>query len=61
LRKPRFLLLDEPSAALDEASEKQILQALQDFARNGGGVLAIAHRENFRTIADLIIDFAGAR
>jgi len=61
LRRPNILLLDEPSAALDEQSEKQILIALRGFVDAGGAVLAVAHRESFRKIADEIIEFAGSK
>ena len=57
LRKPKFLLLDEPSAALDDESEEMILTVIKNFVKNGGGVLAVAHRKSFIEIADLQIEF----
>ena len=60
LRKPNFLLLDEPSASLDELTEKQILNAVKGFAKSGGGVLAVAHRESFKAIADNLLEFGDA-
>jgi ATP-binding cassette subfamily C protein CydCD len=60
LRSPKIMLLDEPSAALDEHSERLIFGHIKEFVRNGGAVLAVAHRDIFRKEADLIIDFAGA-
>jgi thiol reductant ABC exporter CydD subunit len=61
LRKPNILLLDEPSAALDELSEQKIIDAVRSFTKDGGAVLAVAHRENFVQIADSIIEFGGAK
>ncbi len=61
LRKPNILLLDEPSAALDAQSELQIIESIRSFADAGAAVLAVAHRETFRNIADEIIDFAGSK
>ena len=61
LRRPNILLLDEPSAALDELSEQKIIEAVRNFAEKGGAVLAVAHRENFAKIADKTIDFVGAK
>lgn len=60
LRKPKILLLDEPSAALDDESEKQIFRAIKNFANNGGAVLLVAHRKSFLEIADQHINFDGA-
>ncbi len=61
LRKPRILLLDEPSAALDSKSEEKIIEVVQNFAQNGGAVLTVAHRINFRAISDHVIEFVDLR
>ena len=61
LRNPNILLLDEPSAALDEESEQKILEAVSRFARDGGAVLVVAHRRNFVEIADSTINFVGVQ
>lgn len=59
LRKPNILLLDEPSAALDDESEKQILRAITNYAKKGGAVLVIAHRSSFLEVADQHVNFDG--
>jgi len=43
LRKPKILLLDEPTSAVDPATEKQIWQSLHEFARNRTTIV-ISHR-----------------
>jgi iron complex transport system ATP-binding protein len=43
---PRYLLLDEPTSSLDPAHQRTALAAARDFARRGGGVLAILHDPN---------------
>lgn len=44
---PRFLLLDEPTAALDLAHQHHVLACVRDFAAQRGiGVLAILHDLN---------------
>ena len=48
----RLLLLDEPTAGLDEAREAQILGALRDL---GAGVLVVSHREAVLAAADRVV------
>lgn len=45
---PRWLLLDEPTAALDLAHQQQSLRLLRDWAHapEGGGVVAVLHDLN---------------
>jgi iron complex transport system ATP-binding protein len=44
--KPRFLLLDEPVSSLDIKHQLIIMNIARDFARAGGGVIAILHDLN---------------
>jgi iron complex transport system ATP-binding protein len=54
--RTRFLLLDEPTAALDLAHQSLVLRHAQAFARDGGGVLAILHDLNLAAaFADRLI------
>ncbi|MGI3165428.1 heme ABC transporter ATP-binding protein [Pseudooceanicola sp. 200-1SW] len=43
---PRWLFLDEPVSALDIAHQLQVMQIAADFARAGGGVIAVMHDLN---------------
>lgn len=43
---PRFLLLDEPVSSLDIKHQLVIMRIARDFARQGGGVVAILHDLN---------------
>lgn len=54
LKNPPVLLLDEPTAALDAASENDVLLALRQAAR-GRTVIVIAHRLSTVLHADRII------
>ncbi|MEO9326796.1 thiol reductant ABC exporter subunit CydD [Gordonia aurantiaca] len=54
-----LLLLDEPTAHLDEDSERAVLSALRDRARAGDTVIVVAHRGIAREFADQIVDFTG--
>jgi ABC-2 type transport system ATP-binding protein len=41
--RPRFVLLDEPSAGLDVESRRELWRAIRDFAAGGGTVLLTTH------------------
>ena len=43
---PRYLLLDEPTAALDLAHQHHVLQKLLEWAQRGTGVLVVLHDLN---------------
>jgi ribose transport system ATP-binding protein len=43
-RKPRILILDEATAALDFGDREAVFATLEDFARAGGLILFISHR-----------------
>lgn len=63
-----FILFDEPTSALDPELEAQILQVLQDLAKQGHSMIVVTHNMDFaRKVADQIvfvedgqIEFAGA-
>ncbi len=43
---PRWLFLDEPVAGLDIAHQLQVMELARDYARRGGGVVAVMHDLN---------------
>ncbi|WP_414689015.1 thiol reductant ABC exporter subunit CydD [Mycobacterium sp.] len=54
------LLLDEPTAHLDAATEARVLSAIADRARAGHTVVLVGHREPVVGIADHVIEVTGA-
>ncbi|MDL9945549.1 thiol reductant ABC exporter subunit CydD [Gordonia sp. ABSL11-1] len=54
-----LMLLDEPTAHLDDVSAARVLDALTARARAGDTVVVIAHQPIARTFADQIIDVGG--
>jgi len=55
-KNPKILLCDEPTGALDYATGKQILQILQDMARERGStVIIVTHNSAIAPIADRVI------
>ncbi len=43
VHRPRMLLLDEPSNALDLAAQRELREALRQVARQGTGILMVTH------------------
>lgn len=58
LRESSILILDEPSASMDEASESLIIQILRKLADQGKMVLAVSHRDHVIKGADKVIGFS---
>ena len=55
LRKPQVLVLDEPTAALDEASERLVTDGLRRHLPEAT-LIVVTHRTKLREIADTILD-----
>jgi iron complex transport system ATP-binding protein len=54
--KPRYLLLDEPTAHLDPGQQSAVLKLARNVAAEGGGVLAVLHDVNVAAaVADEIV------
>lgn len=55
-KKPKLLLCDEPTGALDYKTGKQVLQILQDMSRQEGAtVIIVTHNGALAPIADRVI------
>lgn len=54
LRQPNVLLLDEPTASLDDSSEKHVIQSLEAFTANKT-LLVSTHRMALLSLVDRII------
>ncbi|KAK1751077.1 Leptomycin B resistance protein pmd1 [Echria macrotheca] len=61
IRKPRLLLLDESTSALDAASEAALQEGLERVMAQGTTVLAITHRLHTVRRADVIFVVEGGR
>ena len=60
-KKPKILLCDEPTGALDYQTGKQVLQILQDMARNQDTtVIIVTHNSALAPIADRVIHMRDA-
>ena len=52
LAKPKLLLADEPTAALDEASARLVAEQMLAFAATGGAVIVASHDRVFRGLLE---------
>lgn len=52
---PRFVVLDEPNASLDEAGERALLDTLNSLRDSGTTVVVVTHRPGILQIADRML------
>ena len=55
-RRAAVLLLDEPSSALDDAQERNVIGVCRQHADEGGLVIVATHREDFLRHADRVLE-----
>jgi thiol reductant ABC exporter CydD subunit len=60
VRTTPVLLLDEPTASLDTATEEAVLATVRSQAANGRMVLVVAHRPSVLAAADRVVQLAPA-
>ena len=61
-KRPKLLLCDEPTGALDYNTGKTILKLLQDTCRNDGmTVIVITHNQAITPMADRIITLKNSK
>lgn len=60
--RPRLVMADEPTAALDEQSGRDVVTLLQQMARdNGTTSLIVTHDNRILDVADRIVNMVGGR
>jgi ATP-binding cassette subfamily C exporter for protease/lipase len=52
---PRFVVLDEPNASLDEAGDHALLDTLQALRERGTTVVVVTHRPGILQVADRML------
>ncbi len=55
VKKPRLILADEPTAALDLATSIEVLEVLYDVVKAGTTLLMVTHNEEIAKMADRVI------
>ncbi|NHM27587.1 ATP-binding cassette domain-containing protein [Desulfofundulus sp. TPOSR] len=54
--RPRLLLLDEPTASLDEQTKRRVNDLILDLKRSGTAILMVSHdRESLEQVADRML------
>lgn len=53
--KPRFLVLDEPNANLDDPSEQALMRAIQSMKADGCTIIFVSHRPKLLSVADTML------
>jgi putative ABC transport system ATP-binding protein len=62
VRQPKIILADEPTAALDKASGREVVEILQRIAKEqGGSILLVTHDNRILDIADRILTLEDGR
>ena len=56
VNKPKILLADEPTGALDSASGKQVMEIFRQLNREGVSILMITHDREIASHADRIVE-----
>jgi len=57
IKESAIVILDEPSASVDDASEAVIANVIKDLSSQGKIVLVVSHRENLISNVDQVITF----
>ena len=58
LRRATLVVLDEPTAGLDSATEDDVLRAVRSEADRGAAVLIVSHRPAATALADRVVTLA---
>ena len=59
VKKPKLILADEPTAALDYATGIEVLSVIEEVVRSGKSVLMVTHNEEITKMANRVIRMRG--
>ena len=57
VKKPKLILADEPTAALDYATSVEVLSVMENVVKSGTTLLIVTHNEEITKMADRVIRF----
>ncbi len=55
VKKPRLILADEPTAALDYTTSIEVLSVLENVVHTGTSLILITHNEEIAKMADRVV------
>ena len=61
VKKPRVILADEPTAALDYATSIEVLQVLEKVVKSGTTMVMVTHNEEITRMADRVVRMRNGR
>ena len=59
VKKPRLILADEPTAALDYETSIEVLSVLEEVIKSGTTLLMVTHNEEIAKMANRVIRMKG--
>jgi ATP-binding cassette subfamily C exporter for protease/lipase len=54
-RSPKLIVLDEPNSSLDEAGDRDLINAIRQLKAQGSTIVVISHRTNMLQVADALL------
>ncbi len=61
VKKPRIILADEPTAALDYATSIEVLQVMEEVVKGGTTMVMVTHNEEITRMADRVVRMRDGR
>ena len=62
VKRPKLILADEPTAALDHSTSIEVLSVIEDIVKNQGAtVLMVTHNSEIAKMADRVVKLRGGR
>ena len=61
VKKPRVILADEPTAALDYATSIEVLQVMEEVVKGGTTMVMVTHNEEITRMADRVVRMRDGR
>lgn len=55
VKKPKLILADEPTAALDYATSVEVLSVMEDLVKSGTSLIIVTHNEEIAKMADRVV------
>jgi ABC-type lipoprotein export system ATPase subunit len=59
--EPRIVLADEPTAALDSSTGREVMAILSSYAHSGHAVVVVTHDLRLRDLADRVVELEDGR